>query len=281
MYNKATGRTKNPKSELLALLAANDHHPKSVVAQIEPLNKNVFKTEDTTLGGGELDSLLGESSGAEKLAMVNPQIEDGIHLQKDVGLLARYTGLVKCQQCEHLTFTGECKAKPLYKPMPDAMRDCEAFNQLKTERTPITDKPYTQKELGDLMARYEKRLFHHLVKCELCLVSNHRYCVDGFAIGNAYEAMLLCFNDAELRHDNLITRVVKERLKMVSSSVYEVFGGNAPPPNTKPVKEEIEGHSKANIIAFLKHYMNCKTCKPKRDIYCLEGQQLHRLAEAD
>jgi hypothetical protein len=182
-----------------------------------------------------------------------------------------------------LTLTGFCMVKPQYKPMPDAMRECEAFNKLKTERNPITDKPYTQEELGDLMARYEKRLFHHLVKCELCLVSNHRYCVDGFAIGHAYEAMLLCFEDAdaEARHDNLITKVTRERLKMVSSSVYEVFGGNAPPPDKTPVKEELESHSKAKTIAFLKHYMNCKTCRPKRDIYCLEGQQLRRLAKAD
>lgn len=42
-------------------------------------------------------------------------------------LQRKYAHLVTCQQCEHLTATGYCGVRPQYKPMIEAMRDCESF----------------------------------------------------------------------------------------------------------------------------------------------------------
>ena len=103
----------------------------------------------------------------------------------------RYAHLIACQQCEHLTLTGYCRVKPQYKPMPEAMRDCSSFEAVSGERVAITNAPYSVSELNDLLSRYEKKLFHHLVDCVACSFMDSRYCVDAFAIGSSYDAMLM------------------------------------------------------------------------------------------
>jgi hypothetical protein len=124
----------------------------------------------------------------------------------------RYQHLITCQQCQHLTLTGHCKVKLQYKPLPEAMRDCMSFETVQGERTAIENTPYTQSELNDLLSRYEKKLFYHLVDCVACSFMDSRYCVEGFAIGSSYDAMLLVFDDAASKRDALITQVIKARI---------------------------------------------------------------------
>lgn len=124
----------------------------------------------------------------------------------------RYAQLITCQQCEHLTNDGHCRVKPQYKPMPEAMRDCASFETAQGERTSIDNAPYTQSELNDLLGRYEKKLFHHLVDCVACSFMDSRYCVDAFAIGSSYDAMLLVFDDAASKRDALLNTVIRARI---------------------------------------------------------------------
>ena len=124
----------------------------------------------------------------------------------------RYAHLITCQQCEHFTLTGYCRVKPQYKPMPEAMRDCVSFDALKTERISIVNKPYTQSELHDLISLYEKKLFHHLVDCMACSFMESRYCVDAFAIGSSYDAILLVFDDAASKREALLNAVIRARI---------------------------------------------------------------------
>ena len=119
----------------------------------------------------------------------------------------RYAHLITCQQCEYLAATGYCRVKPI-KPLPDAMRDCASFETLQGERAAIANTPYSASELNDLLSRYEKKLFHHLVDCVACSFMDSRYCVDAFAIGSSYDAMLLVFDDAASKRDALITQVL-------------------------------------------------------------------------
>ena len=123
----------------------------------------------------------------------------------------RYAHLITCQQCEYLAATGYCRVKPI-KPLPDAMRDCASFETLQGERAAIANTPYSASELNDLLSRYEKKLFHHLVDCVACSFMDSRYCVDAFAIGSSYDAMLLVFDDAASKRDALITQVIKARI---------------------------------------------------------------------
>lgn len=125
----------------------------------------------------------------------------------------RYRHLVQCQHCEHLTFTGHCRMKTGYKPMPDAKRACSRHQPLQEERQPVAATPYTATELDALLGRYERRLLAHVVDCPACRTSDRRWCAEGFAVGLVYEAMLLCFEDAEARHDRLVTKVVRERVR--------------------------------------------------------------------
>jgi len=191
--------------------AINDHHPKtevnpviqetvrqSLVAQFEPLNKSISTTDLTHQLANQ----------AEKLADRFTPTVGG----QPIWSMDRYAHMVKCQQCEHLTLTGSCRIKPQIKPMPDALRDCVSFDALKTERiSEVRSETYTQSELNDLLSRYEKKLFHHLVNCVACSLMDSRYCVDGFAIGSGYDAMLLCFDDAARKRKLLLTQVMKTR----------------------------------------------------------------------
>jgi len=132
----------------------------------------------------------------------------------------RYAHLITCQQCEHFTPTGYCRVKPQYKPLPEAMRDCASFEAVSGERAAIENAPYSTTELNELLSRYEKKLFHHLVDCVACSFMDRRYCVDAFAIGSSYDAMLLCFDDAASKREALLNAVIKARI-----SGRSVFGG--------------------------------------------------------
>jgi hypothetical protein len=124
----------------------------------------------------------------------------------------RYAHLITCQQCEHLTSTGHCSVKTQYKPQPEAMRDCASFEKVAGERVAIANAPYSVTELNDLLNRYEKKLFHHLVDCVACSFMDSRYCVDAFAIGSSYDAMLLVFDDAASKREALLNAVIRARI---------------------------------------------------------------------
>lgn len=124
----------------------------------------------------------------------------------------RYAHLITCQQCEHLALSGYCKVKVSVKPSPDAMHVCRSFELVQEARAPIANNPYTQTELEALLSKTEKPLFYHLVACKACDVEASRYCLDGYAMGQAYDDLLLVFEDAANKRDALITRMTKARL---------------------------------------------------------------------
>jgi hypothetical protein len=123
----------------------------------------------------------------------------------------RYQHLICCQHCEHLAVNTYCKISGV-KMYPNAMRDCAIFKKVEGDRLPIVHVPYSQSELNDLRMQKENSLLTHLVQCQTCQVGRHDYCADANVIGGEYEAMLLCFEDAERRHDTFMTKVTKVRL---------------------------------------------------------------------
>ena len=184
----------------------------------------------------------------------------------------RYTHLITCQQCEHLTLTGYCRVKPQYKPMPEAMRDCVSFETLQGERVVIENAPYSTVELNDLLSRYEKKLFYHLVDCVACSFMESRYCVDAFAIGSSYDAMLLVFDDAASKREALLNAVIRARI-----SVRSVFVGldytNIGEPQQQAVKPLVYGIGDSERL-FVNHLMTCTRCKPASRTYCADGLKL-------
>ena len=184
----------------------------------------------------------------------------------------RYAHLITCHQCEHFTPTGHCRVKPQYKPQPEAMRDCASFDVLKTERISIVNAPYSATELNDLLNRYEKKLFHHLVDCRDCCLQDSRYCGDAFAIGSRYDAMLLVFDDAASKREALLNAVIRARISGRSVFV-SLDHDNLPTPQQKPVKPLTYGIGDSER-PFVNHVMACKQCRPRSALYCADGLEL-------
>jgi hypothetical protein len=132
-----------------------------------------------------------------------------------------YAHLITCQQCEHLTDDDHCRVKPQFKPMVEAMRDCGQFEQVSSKRpSEVRSVPYSTTELNDLLSRYEKKLFNHLLECKQCDFEAARYCAEFFTTGSSYDAILLVFDDANAKREALLTQVIRAR-----NSGRSVFGG--------------------------------------------------------
>ena len=73
-------------------------------------------------------------------------------------------------------------------------------------------KPYSHHELISLLTKAAKPLYHHLIDCEQCSLEEARYCVDGFGLGNSFDCLLLCFDDAADKRYRLMNHVIKARI---------------------------------------------------------------------
>jgi len=172
------------KLELVSLLATNDHHENNI---------------------NNIESIVRESN----------RESDNISTWS----MDRYAQLITCQQCEHLTLTGYCRVKPQYKPQPEALRKCDSFELLKSERLSIVKvTPYTATEL---LSHYEKPLFNHLLTCPLCHVEAEQYCLYGAELGKAYDALLLNSEHAQERRTALVMQV--DRANITGNKRYIPF----------------------------------------------------------
>jgi hypothetical protein len=281
------------KAGLMALLVTSYHALKSevkpviqeTVRQLDEVSTNGVNLKPTTDNlASEMQEVFPSSTHCPKNAVenVSPHIEDGqLPPMEEVNAAfgVRYAHLIKCQRCEHLTSTGYCRVKPQYKPMPEAMRDCASFGALKSDRTSeVRNEPYTQSELNALLSDCEKKLFHHFVKgCDGCSFMESRYCVDAFAIGSSYDAILLVFDDSASKRDALLNTVIRARI-----SGRKVFVGidytNMGEPPQQTVKPLVYGIGDSERL-FVNHLMTCEKCKPVSRTYCDEGLKLK--ADAD
>jgi hypothetical protein len=250
--------------------ATNDHYENVVVTPV--IQKTVRQLEEVSTNGENL-KLTAEKVAVEMSEFLRdgesyPQTEDKIQAWS----MDRYTHLITCQQCEHLTSTGYCRVKPQYKPQPEAMRDCSSFEAVSGERVAITNAPYSASELNDLLSRYEKKLFHHLVDCVACSFMDSRYCVDAFAIGSSYDAMLLVFDDAASKREALLNAVIKARIsgRKVFIGLDYANIGELPQATVKPLVYGIGDSERL----FVNHLMTCTRCKPASRTYCADGLEL-------
>ena len=136
---------------------------------------------------------------------------------------------VTCNQCEHLALTGTC-SRLSKRVIATALRECGSFQLLKKERPQIEEvKPYTQDELNRLLNQAAKPLYHHLIDCQQCSLEDTRYCVEGFGLGDTFDCLLLCFDDAAHKRYELMNQVIKARVS--GRRAFEsLFSDNAPLP---------------------------------------------------
>ena len=103
-----------------------------------------------------------------------------------------------------------------------------------------------------------------------------RYCVEGFGLGNRFNDLLLCFDDAANKRYELMNQAIKARVS--GRRAFEsLFSDNAPPPmQTAPITRK--WGNTAQYEAFINHWTACKVCKPNLGRYCSEGQRLEKEA---
>ena len=180
---------KQHKSELLLLLDTNNPHTKG---EIKPVLKVVAKSELP-------------KDRADLSYQLEAQVKNESYSPLEDGQLNRKS--VTCNQCDHLSFTGSC-SRLGKRVNPQAMRECGSFQLLKKERPQIEEvKPYTQDELNRLLNQVAKPLYHHLIDCEQCSLEDTRYCVEGFGLGDTFDCLLLCFDDAADKRYKLMNQV--------------------------------------------------------------------------
>lgn len=74
------------------------------------------------------------------------------------------------------------------------------------QRTANDSPPYSTNEL---LNYYEKPLFNHLLTCPYCHIEKVQYCINGYAMGSVYDALLLNREDAQAIRASLALRVDK------------------------------------------------------------------------
>ena len=131
---------------------------------------------------------------------------------EDGQLKRNYAHCVTCNQCEYLALTGTC-SRLSKRVIATALRECGSFQLLKKERPPLEEvKPYTQDELNRLLNQAARPLYHHLIDCQQCSLEEARYCSDGMTLGNRFDDLLLCFDDAADKRYKLMNQVIKARV---------------------------------------------------------------------
>ena len=115
-----------------------------------------------------------------------------------------------------------------------------------------------------------------LRQCQQCSLEDTRYCGDGFELGNRFDDLLLCFDDAADKRYKLMNQVIKARVS--GRRAFEsLFSDNAPLPSQDAPITRKWGNTK-EYEAFINHWTACKVCKPNLNRYCDEGQRLEKEA---
>jgi len=209
----------------------------------------------------------------ETLKETDPDFYEFLYGKSTEELL--YNHLLTCNQCEYLALTGTC-SRLSKRVNPQAMRECDSFTLLKTKQRPPLEevKPYTQDELNRLLNQAAKPLYHHLIDCQQCSLEDARYCVDGFVLGNSFDDLLLCFDDATNKRYELMNQVIKARVS--GRRAFEsLFSDNAPLPRQDAPITRKWGNTK-EYETFINHWTACDVCKPNLGRYCAEGQRLKK-----
>jgi len=175
------------KNELLSLLAANDPPPKGEIkpviqetvrqvltAQIEPLKKDSSTTDLSHQLAGQV-----KQGGG-----VQPPMEDG-HLSHKT----KVQPTPQIEESSRPEVLGAVKPEPQKNGAAPKLYGDDIFPQNGEISPSIANgQSHTTDEVLD---NHERPLFYHLLACPYCHVKKAQYCVDGYAVGNIYDALLL------------------------------------------------------------------------------------------
>lgn len=141
------------------------------------------------------------------------------------------------------------------------------------ERPPLV----SQEDLHQIM----RHLLTHLATCRDCVAETHLYCSQATRTGNGYAAYLTEFHDADMRHADFVSAVIKARIWGIKRGFTEL---DALAHQREETGRETAGRPVYGIdnrpaeLAFVNHFTVCTFCYPRSEKYCEEGRELHRLA---
>ncbi len=273
---------KQHKSELLLLLAANESYSPLEDGQLNRKSEekqspknfgDVLKTEQiTTPNIRDTFTQIEETPTVEQPPLGDVPTDE----LKTSFNLDNYRHLVTCNQCEHLALTGSC-SRLGKRVNPQALRECGSFQLLKKERPPLEEvKPYTQDELNRLLNQAAKPLYFHLIDCQQCSLEDTKYCVEGFGLGNTFDCLLLCFDDATNKRYELMNQVIKARVS--GRRAFESLSSDNAPQLMQTALQTRKFGNSPQDEAFINHWTACEVCKPSLGRYCSEGQRLEKEA---
>ena len=112
-------------------------------------------------------------------------------------------------------------------------------------------------------------------------LESHLYCTQAERTGNGYAAYLTEFHDADMRHADFVSAVIKARIWGIKRGFTEL---DALAHQREETGRETAGRPVYGIdnrpaeLAFVNHFTVCTFCYPRSGKYCEEGRELHRLA---
>jgi hypothetical protein len=144
------------------------------------------------------------------------------------------------------------------------------------ERPPLV----SQEDLLQIM----RHLLTHLATCRGCVAESHLYCSQAERTGNGYAACLTEFPDADRRHADFVSAVIKARIWGIKRGFTEL---DALAHQREETGRETAGRPVYGIgarpteLAFVNHFTVCTFCYPRSEKYCEEGRELHDLARLE
>ena len=135
----------------------------------------------------------------------------------------------------------------------------------------------SQEDLHQIM----RHLLIHLATCRDCAAETHLYCSQAERTGNGYAAYLTEFPDADRRHADFVSAVIKARIWGIKRGFTEL---EALAHQREETGRETAGRPIYGIehrpaeLAFVNHYTTCTYCFPRSGKYCGEGRVLHDMA---
>ena len=127
----------------------------------------------------------------------------------------------------------------------------------------------------------QRHLLRHLTDCRDCAIEEHLYCHQAERTGSGYVAYLTEFHDADMRHADFVSAVIKARIWGIKRGFTEL---DALAHQREETGRETAGRPVYGIdrrpaeLAFVNHFTVCTFCYPRSEKYCGEGRELHRLA---
>ncbi|HEX5277485.1 MAG TPA: hypothetical protein VFW42_07445 [Fluviicoccus sp.] len=125
-----------------------------------------------------------------------------------------------------------------------------------------------------------RHLLTHLATCRDCVAESHLYCTQAERTGNGYAACLTEFPDADRRHADFVSAVIKARVWGIRRGFTELdaLAHQKEGTGQEQARRASGMATRPAELAFVNHFTACAFCFPRSGKYCGEGSVLKEAA---